>query len=849
MPGVTSPGVFHRGLRRLATALPVLVGLGCTNFSRVPHIENNAERAAILASTSARSDELGLPGGAAGDDWRTAARAGDMSRLLALLDELPEDARGEAEARYARAVASQRLGQCEAALGALQGLENDLPLLVAEIARTRAYCQLEVGPFEAAAAYFSRQESQEDQLLAVRALLNAGQPARAQAALAGVMQKVERRGKRRSGVRRIEVDARALRATIAERLSQTKNAEKDWLWLATTAPTQQSAQGADDAYERLSKRKLTKAQRLERASSFAQLGQIAKTEHELAALERAPGPAPSAEQIVMARAWAHYHSRIEYPKASELFKHAARLSKAERPRMLFYAARALSRTHQDELAIDAYEELARTYPGSGYAEEARFLIARLNYGLGRWAQAASAYNEYLKTYARNGRGRFMSTSRYERALSQLFNGQADLAQPEFMSLATAELRSERRALLLHLAAVSLEGSERAEARAQAPSAFRAVISDYPLSFAALASTARLARMGETPAATGPEVVAPSFTLLPVAPSQANVLAAASLSGTSFTSGLSSTSSMMSQVASSLLYTPIDSTAPPLVPMPREGEDVPPLLAPSLTLNASALEPLRLKLPPKAELLANLGLNTEAERALFEQKDDIRRQYADRADEALCELYGRLDRGQRRYALGLSLVSQSGLRRSGDADAWAWNCAYPRPYRDVVDAAERRHQVPPSLVHAVMRQESAFRADAVSPVGARGLMQLMPNTARRAVEQGALDVQDPDLNDPRQNIELGAFYLGKLLSMLGGQIPLAVAAYNAGPAAVGRWLRSADDLPLDLWIARIPYDETRLYVGKVLTNWLAYRALASESVDLPRLVLVPPGSSRPTPDAY
>jgi soluble lytic murein transglycosylase len=149
----------------------------------------------------------------------------------------------------------------------------------------------------------------------------------------------------------------------------------------------------------------------------------------------------------------------------------------------------------------------------------------------------------------------------------------------------------------------------------------------------------------------------------------------------------------------------------------------------------------------------------------------------------------------------------------------------------------------------MRQESGFRADAVSPVGARGLMQLMPNTAQRAAAQGALDTENPDLNDPRQNIELGAFYLGKLLSMLGGQIPLAVAAYNAGPAAVGRWLRSADELPLDLWIARIPYDETRFYVGRVLTNWLAYRSLASESVDLPRLVLAPPGSSRPTPDAY
>jgi soluble lytic murein transglycosylase len=830
--------VIRKSLTRFATALPVLVALGCTNFSRVPHIETNSERALILASTAGSGELAPTSAGAPSNDWRAAARSGDMARVLSLLDELPEQKREEPEARYARAVASQRLGQCEAALGALQGLESQLPLLTEEVQRTRAYCQLEVGPFEPAAQYFAQQEAVEDQLLGVRALMNAGQPQRAQSALASVMQRIEKRGRRRSGIRRVEVDARVLRATIAERLSQAKNAEKDWLWLATSAPTQQSAQGADDAYERLSKRRLTKAQRHERASSFAQQGQVAKTERELTHLASAPGPAPSAEQLVMTRAWAHYHSRTDYLKAAELFRQAARLSKAERPRMLFYAARALSRTHQDEQAIDAYEELAQAYPSSGYAEEARFLIARLNYGLGRWGQAASAYSEYLSKYCKNGRGRFMTTSRYERAVSQLASGQGDLAGPELVSLASAELRSERRALLMHLAAVALEGSSRAETRAQAPAAYRAVIADYPVSFAALASTARLERLGELPVTRGE----PSkLALLPLEPPSPG------LPGASLSASLLSSASP----ASSLLYTPLESSlASPLVPEPVIGgeADLPPPMPP-LMLGASSLDPLPLRLPPKAELLANLGLNTEAERALFEQKDDVRRQYSERADEALCELYGKLDRGQRRYALGLSLVSQNGRRRGGDRDAWAWNCAYPRPYRDVVEAAERRHQVPVSLVHAVMRQESGFRADAVSPVGARGLMQLMPNTARRAAEQGALDSDNPDLNDPRQNIELGAFYLGKLLSMLGGQIPLAVAAYNAGPAAVGRWLRSADDLPLDLWIARIPYDETRFYVGRVLTNWLAYRSLASDNVDLPRLVLVPPGSSRPEPDAY
>lgn len=799
MPGVNSRPSRRR--RFTALALPVSLALACTNFSAVPHIEANSERALGLTSAEPEGSlELdkapSAPGADAAEpptlDFRAAARDGDMAKVASIIAALPDAARNDPQARFAFGIATQRLGRCPEALEALGGLETLLPLLSDDILRARALCQLEVGPLELAAQYFASQEAPEDRLLAVRALLEAGHPRRALATLEGVMPRIERRGRSKKGVRRVEADARALRAAIAERLGDKRTAERDYLWLATTASTHDSAQGADEAYERLSRRALGKAQRLERATAFGRLGQVARTERELALLDRAPGAAVSQEARVTALAWANYFSRLDYAKAAELFREAARLSKTERARNLFYAARALSRTHQDEQAIVAYEELASAYPGSGYAEEARFLIARLNYGLARWAEAANAYSEYLKQYARQGRGRFMATSRYERAISYLAGGQADLAYPELVALANAELRSERRALLQHLAAVALEGSERAEARAQAPAAYRSVIADYPVSFGALASAARLSRLGHVPVSVGPEVQG----------------------------------------------------GPALLPA-----SVPASLVPPLLIAGTRGEPLPLRFPPKSHLLADVGLYTEAELALHGEREAVRREYADRADQAMCELYGKLDRGHRRYALGLSLLNQNGIKRPGPAESWVWNCVYPRPFQRVVEAAERRHQLPAALVHAVMRQESAFRADALSPVGARGLMQLMPNTAKRAAAEGALDTDTPDLTDPRQNIELGAFYLGGLISMLGGQIPLAVAAYNAGPAAVGRWLRSTDQLPLDIWIARIPYDETRQYVGKVLTNWLAYRSLTNEPVDLARLVLTPPGNTRPHPDAY
>lgn len=123
---------------------------------------------------------------------------------------------------------------------------------------------------------------------------------------------------------------------------------------------------------------------------------------------------------------------------------------------------------------------------------------------------------------------------------------------------------------------------------------------------------------------------------------------------------------------------------------------------------------------------------------------------------------------------------------------------PRPFAALVDAAARRHGLAPALLHAVIEAESSYRARAVSPAGARGLMQVMPLTARDlGLERPAL------LFDPRHNIETGARYLKQLLERFGGDLAHALAAYNAGPAAV----LAHRGVP--------PFPETRRYVRKIL----------------------------------
>ena len=88
-------------------------------------------------------------------------------------------------------------------------------------------------------------------------------------------------------------------------------------------------------------------------------------------------------------------------------------------------------------------------------------------------------------------------------------------------------------------------------------------------------------------------------------------------------------------------------------------------------------------------------------------------------------------------------------------------------------------------------------------------------------------------------KLGAFYLGKLLGTFDHRVPLAVAGYNAGPHAVTRWLDGGKGVPLDIWAARIPYQETRNYLARVMSSWARYRYLSGGPAEVPALSLALP----------
>lgn len=162
----------------------------------------------------------------------------------------------------------------------------------------------------------------------------------------------------------------------------------------------------------------------------------------------------------------------------------------------------------------------------------------------------------------------------------------------------------------------------------------------------------------------------------------------------------------------------------------------------------------------------------------------------------------------------------------------WMRRYARVYAHEVSHAHYSWGVDPSLIYGIMRTESLFGARQISQVGARGLMQIMPRTGQRIAGLLEEPFELEDLYDPGTNVWYGAWYLSQLLERFDGQLPLAIAAYNAGPIYVSNWIHRSGEVPVDVFIEEIPITQTRKYVKKVLRAMAIYRGLYAGSPQLP-----------------
>jgi soluble lytic murein transglycosylase len=180
------------------------------------------------------------------------------------------------------------------------------------------------------------------------------------------------------------------------------------------------------------------------------------------------------------------------------------------------------------------------------------------------------------------------------------------------------------------------------------------------------------------------------------------------------------------------------------------------------------------------------------------------------------------RAKRKVAVILGLIAVIVMVVGSD---WFWRLLYPIYHQETIKQAAERYNLDPLLIAAIIRVESKFRAENVSKVGAVGLMQLMPETADWVARESDIPYSGvEDLADPKTNIYMGSWYLANLYKQFHGNQAVVVAAYNAGPGRVSRWISQG------VWDGRletsekIPVGETRHYIQRVFFSYQKYKEL-------------------------
>ena len=157
--------------------------------------------------------------------------------------------------------------------------------------------------------------------------------------------------------------------------------------------------------------------------------------------------------------------------------------------------------------------------------------------------------------------------------------------------------------------------------------------------------------------------------------------------------------------------------------------------------------------------------------------------------------------------------------------------FPLIHKEHIWKTAKQYQIPPELIYAVIRQESGFRENVISPAGAHGLMQILPSTAQKIAKDQKIQYKDKNqLFSYLENIKIGSAYLQQLDKRYHHPILMA-AAYNAGPTQVNYWLKNHTPKQIDIWIETLPWSETRNYLKNIIAFYAVYQYRLKEKADL------------------
>jgi soluble lytic murein transglycosylase-like protein/outer membrane protein assembly factor BamD (BamD/ComL family) len=454
----------------------------------------------------------------------------------------------------------------------------------------------------------------------------------------------------------------------------------------------------------------------------------------------------------------------------------------ESPEAMLQIARAYRSTGHDEASRDAYSRLVERFPKDGRAAEVLWMRAFDAEMSGSFDTALAGYERIARDFPQHVRA---GEARFRGGLVRLRRGDAEGAAASFAalraSMKTGKLVGAARYWEGKAFAARGDSGDTAKA-ASARAAWATIVRDHPFGHYGHLARGELARRGALPDSLA-------------------------------------WSRMLNRAEGVAVARWLDAVTPG-VPPPAPG------------FGESRLLPVRDLFALGLDTLAVLTLQARANAA----SGAIRPWYEAAVS---CRAAG-FD--YEAYRFGQKLADKLPLERWPAAPVVVLQLFYPPSYDIYVKPAAERYGVPARLATALIKQESGFDPKAVSRVGARGLMQLMPTTGAEQARKEGVAFHPDSLFVPAVNVRLGVSYLADVLRRQGGDVSLALAHYNAGPTAVDRWMPRLAGRPPEDVAEDIGYAETREYVKRVGSNWKTYAVLWGDTAGAPG-VSGTPGAAR------
>lgn len=254
------------------------------------------------------------------------------------------------------------------------------------------------------------------------------------------------------------------------------------------------------------------------------------------------------------------------------------------------------------------------------------------------------------------------------------------------------------------------------------------------------------------------------------------------------------------------------------------------------MNPTIIPPQRPVPPAGSETFHELYLLGQDRDAWYQWETEFKKKNQPTVAEQFTEGLMRLTKGD--YLIGIDKIAKLEDRETPTEKAEYqalsqqsiyWQARYPFPYFKEIEKWSTSRQLNPLLVTALMRQESRFQSKIKSPVGATGLMQVMPSTGAWIAPKIGVDFKKISLENPNDNIMLGTWYLDYTHQQYSNNSMLAIASYNAGPGNVAKWLQTIPKKDPDEFVEEIPFDETRNYVRQVFGNYWNYLRLYNPEI--------------------